>query len=311
MSIYSRDYMREEPRKRGGDWSIVTWLLVINIAIYVVDLLLSSKLQDWFGLSLANLGSGMIWTPLTYQFVHSSPMHIIFNMIGLFFFGRNLLMIAGPKHVLRIYLLGGLFGGALQLLWSLLMSDGAHIVGASGSVLALLFAVVTLMPNQPHRLIFPPVTITPKLIAILIIGINCLTLLLSIAAPNPNQPETAVMAHFGGMLVGWLYVKKGFHLAASRRSGSARPRKRSRSRQVPGAIPEEAGRGEKKFGFVTIRRVDEEEPGEKKPKPFVTDEIDAILDKINEKGFQSLTREEKKLLDKSSKKLSKRGDKKS
>jgi hypothetical protein len=62
---------------------------------------------------------------------------------------------------------------------------------------------------------------------------------------------------------------------------------------------------------VTIRRIDEEEPGEKKPKPFVTDEIDAILDKINEKGFQSLTREEKKLLDKSSKKLSKRGDKKS
>jgi hypothetical protein len=217
-------------------------------------------------------------------------MHILFNMVGVFFFGRTLLMMTSARLILKLYLLGGLVGGAFQLLFSLLMSDGAHIVGASGSVLALLFAVVALLPNQPMRLIFPPVTITPRIIVIFILVINSLTLLMQIVAPNPTQPDTAVMAHFGGMLLGWWYMKYRYE-GNQDRYQSGRKKKRSKFAE--------------KFGIRIITKEEQEKAKrEASEEPFVNDEVDAILDKINEHGFQSLTKEEKKKLDRSSEKLS-------
>lgn len=296
MSIHSRDYMREDPSNRRGPgpgaWSIVTWLIVINGVIFVIDRIMSGALSDWFGLSLTGLAKGKIWTPLTYQFTHGSVMHILFNMVGVFFFGRTLLMMTSTRLILKLYLLGGLVGGAFQLLFSLLMSDGAHIVGASGSVLALLFAVVALLPNQPMRLIFPPVTITPRIIVIFILVINSLTLLMQIVAPNPTQPDTAVMAHFGGMLLGWWYMKYRYE-GKQDRYQSGRKKKRSKFAE--------------KFGIRIITKEEQENAKrEASEEPFVNDEVDAILDKINEHGFQSLTKEEKKKLDRSSEKLSDR-----
>ena len=296
MSIHSRDYMREDPSKRRGpgpgSWSIVTWLIVINGVIFVIDRIMSGALSDWFGLSLTGLAKGKIWTPLTYQFTHGSVMHILFNMVGVFFFGRTLLMMTSARLILKLYLLGGLVGGAFQLLFSLLMSDGAHIVGASGSVLALLFAVVALLPNQPMRLIFPPVTITPRIIVIFILVINSLTLLMQIVAPNPTRTDTAVMAHFGGMLLGWWYMKYRYQ-GNQGRYQNGRKKKRSKCAE--------------KFGIRIIPREEQEKAKRgASAEPFVNDEVDAILDKINEHGFQSLTKEEKKKLDRSSEKLSNR-----
>jgi membrane associated rhomboid family serine protease len=288
--------MREDPSKRrgpgAGSWSIVTWLIVINGVIFVIDRIMSGALSDWFGLSLTGLAKGKIWTPLTYQFTHGSVMHILFNMVGVFFFGRTLLMMTSARLILKLYLLGGLVGGAFQLLFSLLMSDGAHIVGASGSVLALLFAVVALLPNQPMRLIFPPVTITPRIIVIFILVINSLTLLMQIVAPNPTRTDTAVMAHFGGMLLGWWYMKYRYQ-GNQGRYQNGRKKKRSKFAE--------------KFGIRIIPREEQEKAKRgASAEPFVNDEVDAILDKINEHGFQSLTKEEKKKLDRSSEKLSDR-----
>lgn len=296
MSIHSRDYMRDNPsRGRGpgpGSWSVVTWLLIINSVVFVIDRAMSGTLTNWFGLSLSGLAEGKIWTPLTYQFMHGSVMHILFNMLGVYFFGQGLLRMGSGRLVLTLYLLGGLVGGALQLLFSFFFfSERAHIVGASGSVLALLFALVTLLPNQPMRLLFPPVTITPRIIVIFIIAINTLTLVMQIVSPNPARQETAVMAHFGGMLLGWWYIKYRY------RSYSPRPRKR-RKKKKRSKLAEKMG--------IRILPKEEAKPAkESEPSaPAPADEIDAILDKINEHGMQSLTKEEKRKLDQSSQKLS-------
>ena len=96
MSIYDRDYIREsDSRPRGGGpstWSVVIWLIALNVVVFVVNnVLFFDRDRDLFGLSIRALESFRLWTPLTYQFVHASPWHLLGNMLGLFFLGRMLL----------------------------------------------------------------------------------------------------------------------------------------------------------------------------------------------------------------------------
>ncbi len=157
MSIYNRDYMRDEDRHRRASgpatWSVVIWLIVVNLAVYVVNnLLLFNPNRDWFGLSLESLASLRLWTPVTFQFVHANLWHLIANLLGLFFLGRLLLQLVPSRQVLRIYLLGGLAGGAFQLAWNAVFGD-AIVIGASASVLAITFAAITLVPYQRVNLL--------------------------------------------------------------------------------------------------------------------------------------------------------------
>lgn len=303
MSIYSRDYMRDDPGRPTGrlgpsSWSVVAWLIAINIVVFLVDAFLRGRVADTFGLNVTGLTRGWIWTPVTYQFVHGSVFHLLFNMVMLFFLGRVLLQLAGTKHFLRIFFIGGILGGLLQLLFSFFTGENANVMGASGSALAVTFAVATLIPHQSFRLLFPPVTLTIRQVAYIIVGIDVffflLTLLSDSAAPG-GRPGTAYVAHFGGMLFGWFYIR--FFYTRSNAGGN--PRKSRR------------------FG-IRILKDDEPAPSKKKKKqnaeekePYLNEQIDALLDKINEHGFQSLTDEERKALERSSKKLSRRNKRES
>lgn len=289
MSIYNRDYMRDGggPQKLGtpSSWNVVSWLLAINAAVFLVNLISVTRLADLLGLSVQSLGSFYLWTPVTYQFTHSGVLHFIGNMIGLFFLGRLLMGIVGPRQTLRIYLLGGLAGGFLQVLYNFFVGPDGNIIGASASVLAILAAAATLVPHQSFQLLLffiIPINMTLRTMAFLVIGMDVITLILTLTGQTAG---IAVFAHFGGILFGWLWIRNGF---ADRTS---RPRKRKPGKGL--------------FG-VRILRDGEGEPAPKKP--FVTNDVDAILDKINEKGFQSLTEEERKKLERSSKHLSRRLD---
>lgn len=296
MSSYDRDYMRHEPRRGPtgpSTWTVVTWLLVINVAVYLVNnLLFFNPDRDWFGLSLEALASGRIWTLLTYQFIHANLWHLLANLLALFFLGRLLLSLVGPGHVLRLYLIGGLVGGAFQLAWNAVFGD-AIIVGASGSVMAIVIAATTLVPHQRIRLMLffvIPIDLSMRQIAWILVAVNAVTLLFSFGAPEKDA--VAAMAHFGGMFFGWLYIRRRWHEAPAR---SPRP---------------------KRSGFgVRILRDDPPKPASPPPPkpagkkaPFVTSDVDAILDKINEQGFQSLTEEEHRILQESSGKISRRID---
>ena len=305
MSIYDRDYIRNQDSGRSGagpkTWSVVIWLVVVNVAVFLLNnLFFYSKDRDVFGLSIEALESFRLWTPLTYQFVHASPWHLLGNMLGLFFLGRMLLELTGPRQVLQIYLLGGFAGGGLQLLYNSIFGPDAAIIGASASVLAIVIAVATLIPRRSIQMLLffiIPVTLTLKQIAYLIIAVNAFTLLLSIGAPEDGQRDgIAVMAHFGGILFGWAFIRYGFHLS----QGKSRP---AQSRTPL----------KERFGIRVIRNgegadLDIQEAESQKRKPFVTSDVDAILDKINEHGFQSLSAEERRTLEQSSRKLSERID---
>lgn len=293
MSIYNRDYMRDERRPRGGGpstWSVVTKLLVLNVAVYVFnDLLFYNPNRDWFGLSLEALASGRVWTLVTYQFVHANLWHLLANGVGLFFLGRMLLQLTAPPHVLRVYLLGGLVGAVFQLGWNAIFGD-AIIVGASGSVLAIALAAATIIPHQRIQLLLffvIPVNLSMRQVAWALVIINALTLAFSFGVPK--EEGIAVMAHFGGMLLGWAYVRFGWH----QRNGSMRfLRRKAGSRSPRSSRP--------------ARRETPTKNQPAKKEPFVTQDIDAILDKINAEGFQSLTPEERTILERGSQDLSKR-----
>ncbi|MDF1738279.1 MAG: rhomboid family intramembrane serine protease [Verrucomicrobiales bacterium] len=293
MSIYSRDYMRDSSSGSGPrSWSMVTWLIGINVVMLILTMVVA-PLSGFLALSWESLTGLQIWTLITYQFVHADPFHLLFNMIGLFFLGRMLQQALGGRHILKIYLYGGIFGGLLQVGLSQIIGESSFVIGASASVLAIIVALATFAPYQVIQLLLffvIPVSLKLKHLAYILVGIDLLTLLYQLT--QPGQSNTAVMAHLGGMLFGFLYIRYWL------------PRQNIQVKKP--SLKE-------RFG---VRILKDDEPAKEKPtktssprkKPFLGSEIDAILDKINEEGFQSLTAEEKKMLEKSSKKLSKKID---
>ncbi|MEM9016186.1 MAG: rhomboid family intramembrane serine protease [Verrucomicrobiota bacterium] len=289
MSIYSRDYMKEgggQNPRRPSTWSVVTWLMVINAVIFLSSLFSTTWTTQFLWLSWESLRSGWVWTLATYQFTHQGLLHFAGNMIGLFFLGRLLLQLTRPKVVLQVYLVGGLVGGIVELLFDALLGIPAVILGASASVYAIIAAVATLVPHQSFQLLLffvLPVKMTMRQLVLLLVVIDSILLVMTITGQGSG---IAVMAHFGGLFFGWLYMRFIYNRWAD---SSPKPEKK------------------KKKGFFGIRILpDEKSPS--KPRTFVDSDVDAILDKINEHGFQSLSDEEKETLEKSSKRLSKRLD---
>ena len=99
-------------------------------------------LFSWLGLSVRGISRGYIWQILTFQFLHDAPLpfHLLFNCIGLYFFGRAVEDVVGPRGLLKLYFAAGFVGGALQLLttWILPGHVDASVVGASAGVMGLL-----------------------------------------------------------------------------------------------------------------------------------------------------------------------------
>ncbi len=317
MSLYNRDYMRDTPhRPLGGGlstWSVVTRLILLNVVVYVVNnLLFADPRRQFLGLSIEAIRSFQVWTPLTYQFIHANLWHLIANLVGLYFLGRMLLRLVSPRHFLSIYLLGGLVGGALQLVWNAISGVDAIVVGASGSVLAVAFALITLTPYYRFQLLLfflIPVNLTLRQLGWVLIAVNAV--LLVYPGQNPGGDRTAVMDHFGGMLLGWAYIRFGWHQRWSTVSHRSHRRRGPviREKRVPrparSAFPANPAARPPQGSQASFPS-----PVPAK-KPFIGNEVDAILDKINEQGFHSLTDAERLILKQSSQELARRRDRKS
>ena len=157
--LYDRPYMRQpqapHPTQR---MPVVTLLLIITICVFVLQQLFNvlfpnpylpgnenAFMAQWFALSGENFRALKIWTLLSYSFLHStqSLMHLIGNMLGLFFIGRILEPILGRHKFLLLYFSGAVCGGLLYLL--LHFSGSTVVVGASAAV----FALLGVLPNPP------------------------------------------------------------------------------------------------------------------------------------------------------------------
>jgi membrane associated rhomboid family serine protease len=292
-------------------WQFLRWVDPINGFVYNV-LALNT---EWPGAVL------MPWQLLTYNFLHLGAgfgglLHIAFNMLWLYWIGKEFERMHGSHELLALYILGGVGGGLLSLLFGLLMPGffGSIIHGASGSVLGVLMAVAILYPYKKVALIFLG---TVKLLY-LVLGFLAIDALLALSSSG-----VAVTAHWGGALAGFLCARAGqrgvdvtswarfFFEGRSRGSRSRRSERGSRTATEPkmGFLDrlEQWLGGDPKVGSSSGSSTDVKEAsgrGSSKRSERSssgrasgnTDEVDRILDKISEKGYDSLSEEEKRIL---------------
>ncbi len=228
------------------------------------------------------------WTLFSYMFLHFDFLHILFNMLWLYWFGAIFVQYLSQRQLTATYIFGGITGGLLYIFaYNVfpvfdLVRVNALALGASASVLAIVVGISFYVPNYTINLfLLGPIKI--KYIAILTIVMD----LLMINAGNAGGH----IAHLGGALWGFAYVKMLPHFDPAKLFGilSAENVKKYRtSRKKTFKVH---------YGKAPIS--DEEYNLQKKEKQ---QRIDKILDKISQSGYNSLTKEEKELLFSTSKK---------
>jgi membrane associated rhomboid family serine protease len=284
-----------------GDY--LTRLLYLNISVFLLFALtnaFTSLFTGNFGL-IPNLADDLLalpsdplrlllrpWTILTYMFTHFGFRHILFNMIVLYFSGKILMEYLGEKRMLALYIYGGIGGGLLYIILYNLspILDQGSMVGASAGCIAVLVAGALYMPQMPVRLwgIFE---IKYWMLAAGIVTLDVLNLTGSNAGGH--------IAHLGGAIVAFFFIRSMrqghewnvylFQIIDAVRNMLFRPKSKKKRRG---------------FSFGESSYVKYEEV--KKPKGSSskssqdTAKMDAILDKIKEKGYDSLSKEEKAYL---------------
>jgi membrane associated rhomboid family serine protease len=284
--LYDRPYMRA-PNFGGRASSFVQSLLVLLIASFVLqaiveavgDIDANETFFSWTAFTPDGFLSGKLWTLVSYACLHDGPWHLVLNLLAIFFMGRALEDDLGPKMMTWLTLAGAASGA---LLWFIFNIAGGGLVGASAIAMAFVTTFCLRRPEQPITLLLffvIPCTLKPKWILWSLLGIETYGFLFS---ELNGSSGVAHSAHLGGMLAGLFffgYVRPG-GISSGKRPHLQKPSWLKISKQLgkPGAPA----------GYSV--NLDDRE--------MVEQEVDRILDKINEKGFGSLTEDEKRTLDK-------------
>ncbi len=287
----------DEIKKSFKSGSALIKLIYINIAVFLAVKLIGTfitllqlntgfSLVTWFAVP-ADLNNLIYkpWTIFTYMFLHQDLLHILFNMLWLYWFGMIFLSYFDNKKLLSVYIVGGLAGAALYILSFNIFPlfdqvlPMSYALGASASVIAIVVAISVYAPNHTINLLFfGPVKL--KYIAIISIVLD----VLSIASSNAGGH----IAHLGGALFGYLYIsqlRKGKNIT----KGFDRFMDKIFSLFKP----------QDKFKVTYKRPVSDYEYN--KDKATKQKGVDEILDKIAKSGYDSLTKKEKEILFKNSK----------
>ncbi|MDP4266475.1 MAG: rhomboid family intramembrane serine protease [Bacteroidota bacterium] len=264
-------------------------LLLINVGVYliikiigVICFLFRMPSFDSFVISWFAVPSNVIelmykpWTIITYMFLHIEFLHILFNMLWLFWFGKIFSEYLGENRLIPTYILGGLAGAILYILAYNIFPvfreslPFSVAMGASASVLAIVLATAAYIPEYSIQLMFIG-NVKLKYIAIFTVVLD----LLSISGGNPGGH----IAHLGGAFWGYIYIlqlKKGYDISAFFNNIF---RKRQYIKKVK----------PQKSRIVTDEEYNYNKAQQQK-------RVDQILDKISKSGYQSLTKEEKEFL---------------
>src|SRR5579871_4891093 len=195
----------------------VKWLIIINAAVFLLQTLLKVANYEVFDATQRILSlvpvyvmHGWIWELVTYSFLHSSVMHVLINMLMLWMFGAQEEMDWGPKKFTEFYLFC-VVGAALTTIAVAYtgvggVSPAMGTVGASGGVLGILMAFGILYANQEIMLFPIPISIKAKYF---VAGLVFIELISAINAADPRErgDSVAYIAHLGGLLFGFLYVR--------------------------------------------------------------------------------------------------------
>lgn len=266
-------------------------MLILNLAVFFIDLLLalnwSHPMTSPFAFSREWLFRGEVWRLITFQFLHANFGHLLFNMIALYFFGPFVEQFWRSRGFLVFYLVCGVAGALVYVSLELagMFSNGV-LVGASAGIFGILAVAALIAPNMQVRLLFPPITLTMKQLAIALLAFGAFMVI------TGGHNAGGEAGHLGGALAGFLLYKiPFFRIPLERlgtRAGGGRARRAGRDRRVRPAREVRKKRYERKLRpKSTVSRSD-------------ASEVDRILDKINSEGLQSLTEEERELLTRAS-----------
>ncbi|MEM9186341.1 MAG: rhomboid family intramembrane serine protease [Planctomycetota bacterium] len=319
MGIYDRDYERDE---RGGYWSggqggggyrpegsglelrmptsIHGRLILLNLALWVLQLLVGRPAWEYFELQADwYTRPWTVYQLLTYGFLHSdrSLTHIAFNMYGLWLFGRQVEARCGSREFLRFYLAAIVLGGAVWTLVEVASPDpppslapqlidgqlmppeprGPSVIGASGAIVAvtILFAL-----NYPHQqimmmMLFP--------LPVWVLGCFIVASDMFYAIRFPNAGNVAYVVHLAGAAFAFVYYRQRWRLTDLTPAGFKLPTFKRRPK-------------------LRVHREDDE--------PVSDDafdaQVDALIDKIQAQGIDSLTAKEKQILERTKRRANQR-----
>jgi len=279
---------------------VIKGLIVSNVVVwFLLDVLLAPFVLGGVpvfqilesSLALWPIGpSFWPWQIVTYMFLHGGFFHLFFNMLALWMFGMELENTWGSKKFLIFYLLCGIGGAIANLLITPLLGQAAPTVGASGAVFGVLIGFAMLFPNRLIYLYFL-IPVKAKYLITIWIGLELFF------GVTGSSGGVAHFAHLGGVAVGLVYMAIDLDIVPLRewmirfKGEDAKP--------FAGADPV---RGNTDVRDVQFFDIASGKPMDRDQR--VTQEvIDEILDKISKGGYQSLTEDEKRILNEASKRI--------
>jgi membrane associated rhomboid family serine protease len=290
VGIYDRDYFR--PEQRSGfsarmPQSMVVTLIVINAAVWLIDQFSPATrggrwLSDIFAAHVGTLTHPLYWWQfLTAGFTHSPDGigHVLFNMLGLFFLGRNVEYRYGSKEFLRFYLAALVFANVAWCVIGKLSGapESTGIYGASGAVAAVVVLFAFNFPNVTILVMFV-LPMPAWLAGVLFVGLDMY------GAMHERGSNVAYTAHVAGALFALLYYQLGWNFSRLSLPGFRWPR----------------------LSFRRKPRLRVHHPDEEPPRDNLTAEVDRILEKISREGETSLTSKERSTLEEASRRYQQR-----
>lgn len=272
-------------KSRYKSGSIVEKLIYINLAIFIFTLFVAvfqglykgeiNLIVKWF--SLEDTFTTLLskpWTIITYGFLHDGFLHILLNIITLYFIGNLFIEYFTQKQLLTFYILGTFFGGIFFLLshnyFPLFEGKSSILVGASAGVSAIFIGITTHIPNYQLKVKFIGFVKLWHFAAIWV-GLDILAL--------SGENAGGHFAHLGGAIFGFLYVSQ-----ASSKKEKTIWNKVSALFKI------------KKKPLKTVYKSPKKKEAPNQKEILNQEQINAILDKISKSGYDTLTKTEKEFL---------------
>lgn len=184
--------------------SVTKNLLIINLVFYVATMINSSFMIETFAAFYPGSPFFKIWQPITHMFMHGGFFHLFLNMYSLLMFGSAVEQSIGSRKFFVFYFICGI--SAISMNWvsqSIFFNESLFYIptlGASGAVFGILAGFAMLYPQATLMLIFPPIPVKAKWLAIIFAVLEL------VAGLSFKKTDIAHFAHLGGMLFGWLLI---------------------------------------------------------------------------------------------------------
>jgi membrane associated rhomboid family serine protease len=284
----------------------VQWILALNIAVYFLQVAIigAPNMQGALGFSSTDLPSRW-WSVVTYMFVHGGFWHLVLNLYALYLFGPRVENAWSAGEFTRFYLLCGLGGWFVHLLFA----REALLVGASAAVLGVTLAYAMRWPDD-EIYVFGVIPMRVKWL----VGVLIFANLIGGIAGGHRGGGVAYLAHLGGLAAAWLTLRTSSSASLDRlrhRVSSLPDTPDETPRAVPKSLPRSRERGGERgrdideivaqSNAALSRRV-APAPGPARS-PDLKSDLNSLLDKISQHGIESLTRDERRLLEEKSREL--------